>query len=162
MKKTIVLAVAMAMLASTAPAEAAGCLKGAIIGGIAGHLAHHTLLGALGGCLIGHVAANPGSTLTYADIGATLGAGSTDPDWSRVAAASKVDVVKVSSLKGYVREDAKMQAAIATNADVKELDAKIAASPKLTAKLRSAGDAPSDVIVAATDDSGIAYLFVDK
>ena len=35
-------------------ADAAGCLKGAIIGGIAGHYAgHHGLLGASAGCLIG-------------------------------------------------------------------------------------------------------------
>jgi hypothetical protein len=35
-------------------ANAKGCIKGAIIGGAAGHLAHHTLLGAAAGCVIGH------------------------------------------------------------------------------------------------------------
>ena len=37
------------------PAQAAGCLKGAVIGGVAGHYAgHHGLLGAGAGCAIGH------------------------------------------------------------------------------------------------------------
>ncbi|MDR3471241.1 MAG: hypothetical protein P4M09_06085 [Devosia sp.] len=163
MKKTIALVAVVAMLTSAAPAEAAGCLKGAIVGGIVGHFTHHTLLGALGGCVIGHVAGNSDSTsLTYADIGTMLGAGSTEPDWSRVVAASKVNVVRVSSLKGYVAHDTKMQAAIQASAAVRSLDSKIAANTKLTSKLRGAGDAPSDVIAAAVDDAGIAYLFVDK
>jgi hypothetical protein len=35
-------------------AQAAGCLKGAVVGGIAGHYAgHHGLLGAGAGCLVG-------------------------------------------------------------------------------------------------------------
>jgi hypothetical protein len=41
--------------ASQVPAQAAGCLKGAVIGGVAGHYAgHHGLLGAGAGCAIGH------------------------------------------------------------------------------------------------------------
>jgi hypothetical protein len=37
-----------------APAGAKGCLKGAIVGGVAGHYAHrHGLIGAALGCLIG-------------------------------------------------------------------------------------------------------------
>ena len=37
------------------PAQARGCLKGAAVGGVAGHfLGRHTLLGAGVGCLIGH------------------------------------------------------------------------------------------------------------
>jgi len=40
--------------ASLWPADAAGCLKGAVVGGVAGHYAgHHGLLGAGAGCLIG-------------------------------------------------------------------------------------------------------------
>ena len=36
------------------PANAAGCLKGAVVGGVAGHYAgHHGLLGAGAGCLVG-------------------------------------------------------------------------------------------------------------
>lgn len=38
-----------------APAAQAGCIKGALIGGVAGHFAgHHGLLGAAAGCAIGH------------------------------------------------------------------------------------------------------------
>lgn len=40
---------------AAAPAQAAGCLKGAAVGGVAGHfMGHHGLLGAGAGCLIGH------------------------------------------------------------------------------------------------------------
>ena len=39
----------------TAPLQAAGCLKGAVIGGVAGHyVGHHGVLGAGAGCVIGH------------------------------------------------------------------------------------------------------------
>jgi hypothetical protein len=42
-----------------APAQAAGCLKGAAVGGVAGHVAgHHGVLGAGAGCVIGHHEAN--------------------------------------------------------------------------------------------------------
>src|ERR1700724_706884 len=38
-----------------APAQAADCLKGAAVGGVAGHYAgHHGVLGAGAGCVIGH------------------------------------------------------------------------------------------------------------
>jgi hypothetical protein len=33
----------------------AGCLKGAVVGGVAGHFAHHhAVMGAIAGCAIGH------------------------------------------------------------------------------------------------------------
>jgi alanine dehydrogenase len=49
-------AAAIAMsAAATQKAEAAGCLKGAVVGGVAGHYAgHHGVLGAVGGCIVGH------------------------------------------------------------------------------------------------------------
>ena len=48
-------AMALSVVAPTAPAQAKGCLKGAVVGGAAGHYAgHHGLLGAAAGCLIGH------------------------------------------------------------------------------------------------------------
>jgi hypothetical protein len=37
------------------PAQAAGCLSGAAVGGVAGHVAgHHGVLGAAAGCAVGH------------------------------------------------------------------------------------------------------------
>jgi len=40
-------------------AQAAGCLSGAAVGGVAGHMAgHHGLLGAAAGCAVGHHMAN--------------------------------------------------------------------------------------------------------
>jgi outer membrane lipoprotein SlyB len=51
--------VALLTLAATGPADAKGCIKGAIVGGAAGHyVAHHGLLGAAAGCLIGRHEAN--------------------------------------------------------------------------------------------------------
>ena len=41
--------VAVCLLAMQS-ARAAGCLEGAAVGGIAGHMAHHTFLGIFGGC----------------------------------------------------------------------------------------------------------------
>lgn len=35
-------------------AQAKGCLKGAAVGGVGGHLAGHGVLGAVGGCVVGH------------------------------------------------------------------------------------------------------------
>ena len=162
MKQLIAIVAVAATLATAMPADAAGCLKGAIVGGVAGHLAHHTLLGALGGCIVGHEMAKSGTSAVYADIGTMLGEGSTDADWAKVAAASKVNVIKISSLKGYVSNDTRMRAAIRANADVKTLDARVAANANLTNKLKHAGFAPGEVIAAAIETSGAASLFVDK
>ena len=60
--KTMLVAAAMMVVSATllpGTADAAGCLKGAMVGGIAGHYAgHHGLLGAGAGCLIGKHYAN--------------------------------------------------------------------------------------------------------
>ena len=53
------LAFALAAGLPPAPVQAAGCLKGAAVGGVAGHFAgHHGVLGAGAGCLIGRHEAN--------------------------------------------------------------------------------------------------------
>ena len=53
------LALALAAWLTPAPVQAAGCLKGAAVGGVAGHFAgHHGLLGAGVGCIIGRHEAN--------------------------------------------------------------------------------------------------------
>jgi outer membrane lipoprotein SlyB len=45
---------AAAVLAAAGTADA-GCLKGAVVGGVAGHFAgRHATLGAVGGCVVGH------------------------------------------------------------------------------------------------------------
>jgi hypothetical protein len=52
-------AVAITIVALTAPVQARGCIKGAIVGGVAGHVAgNHGVLGAAAGCAIGHHEAN--------------------------------------------------------------------------------------------------------
>jgi hypothetical protein len=54
-----VLVLALTAGVGASPAQAAGCLKGAAVGGVAGHLAgHHGVLGAGAGCVIGHHEAN--------------------------------------------------------------------------------------------------------
>jgi outer membrane lipoprotein SlyB len=57
MKSKAILAVLAVSLASLAgSAQAAGCLKGAAIGAVAGHFVGkgHAVLGAIGGCAVGH------------------------------------------------------------------------------------------------------------
>ena len=60
--KSLVIAAVLVLAAgslSTGAVQAAGCLKGAAVGGVAGHYAgHHGLLGAGAGCLIGRHEAN--------------------------------------------------------------------------------------------------------
>jgi hypothetical protein len=52
-------AVMFAATLTSAPAQAKGCIKGAIAGGAVGHYTvHHGLLGAAAGCLIGRHEAN--------------------------------------------------------------------------------------------------------
>lgn len=55
MKMTIKTMAALAAVAlASMDAGAAGCLKGAAVGAVAGHVAgKHTVLGAAGGCLVG-------------------------------------------------------------------------------------------------------------
>jgi hypothetical protein len=51
--------VALAAFLSVSGAEAKGCIRGALIGGTAGHFAgHHGLLGAAAGCVVGRHEAN--------------------------------------------------------------------------------------------------------
>ena len=56
---TAALALALTSVLSPGPVQAKGCLKGALVGGVAGHYAgHHGVLGAIGGCAVGHHLAN--------------------------------------------------------------------------------------------------------
>jgi hypothetical protein len=59
MKARIGCATIIIALAAVTSAEAKGCLKGAAVGGVAGHYSgHHGLLGAAAGCVIGRHEAN--------------------------------------------------------------------------------------------------------
>ena len=56
-RKLMVTVLALSLTAGvmSSAANAAGCLKGAAVGGVAGHFAgHHGVLGAGAGCVIGH------------------------------------------------------------------------------------------------------------
>jgi hypothetical protein len=161
-KKFLMAATLVVVLAGAAPAYAAGCITGAIVGGIAAKATHHSmLLGALGGCIVAKVVSHPSSSITYADVtGKMLGA---DADFAKIAGSSRVSVIKTSTLKGYVKNDTTVQAAISGSASVKALDAEIAGDASLTAALKSAGFAPTDVI--AISSGGIlsgASVFVNS
>jgi len=53
------LSLTLAAALSTGTADAKGCVKGALVGGAAGHFVHHHgLIGAAIGCWIGHHEAN--------------------------------------------------------------------------------------------------------
>jgi hypothetical protein len=56
MKIAIVTILTAAALAGSGPALAAGCLKGAAVGGVGGHFVGkgHAVLGAAAGCAVGH------------------------------------------------------------------------------------------------------------
>jgi hypothetical protein len=59
MKAIIRCAAVVIALATVTSAEAKGCLKGAVVGGVAEHYSgHHGLLGAAAGCAIGRHEAN--------------------------------------------------------------------------------------------------------
>ena len=56
MRIMIALTLAAATLGAAMPADAAGCLKGAAVGGVGGHFVGkgHAVLGAAAGCAYGH------------------------------------------------------------------------------------------------------------
>ena len=61
MKSGLIIATLAALVSagSASQADAAGCIKGALAGGVAGHYAGgHSVLGAMGGCVVGRRLAN--------------------------------------------------------------------------------------------------------
>src|SRR5882672_10675991 len=54
--KASMFAAAVLAVATAGQAQAAGCLKGAAVGGVGGHFVGkgHAVVGAAGGCLVGH------------------------------------------------------------------------------------------------------------
>ena len=54
--KALVVGVVVAMAGIAGQANAAGCLKGAAVGGVGGHFVGkgHAVAGAAGGCIVGH------------------------------------------------------------------------------------------------------------
>ena len=56
MKSALIASTLMVAIVGAAPIDAKGCLKGAAIGGVGGHVIGkgHAVLGAAAGCAIGH------------------------------------------------------------------------------------------------------------
>ena len=46
----------LGLVAASNSAQAVGCVSGAVVGGAAGHVVHHTVAGMVGGCIAGHEA----------------------------------------------------------------------------------------------------------
>jgi hypothetical protein len=72
MKAAVLATACLFALALVSPAEAKGCVKGAIVLGVAGHMAGHGKLGAAAGCVIGHHQANkqnPNNSNAQAPLG---------------------------------------------------------------------------------------------
>jgi hypothetical protein len=81
------LALALAVGLTPAPVQAAGCLKGAAVGGVAGHFAgHHGVLGAGAGCLIGRHEVNKHARDRAEQDRAS---GSSQPGYTGAAATSR-------------------------------------------------------------------------
>ncbi len=59
---SIVIPLARALALGAGAASARGCLKGAVVGAVGGHLVGHGVLGAAAGCIVGHHLANKPST----------------------------------------------------------------------------------------------------
>jgi hypothetical protein len=53
MKRLLVIGSATLCLLVAQPAHAVGCIEGAAIGGVIGHMKHHTFWGIFGGCVAG-------------------------------------------------------------------------------------------------------------
>jgi uncharacterized protein YcfJ len=62
--KRFFVAAAIFALSISSPVLAKGCLKGAIVGGVAGSTVGHGKLGAAAGCVVGHHEANKADTKT--------------------------------------------------------------------------------------------------
>jgi outer membrane lipoprotein SlyB len=56
--KRFLFTVAALTIAVSSPVYAKGCIKGAIVGGVAGSAVGHGKLGAAAGCVVGHHEAN--------------------------------------------------------------------------------------------------------
>jgi hypothetical protein len=92
MKSILIPAALVLALAATGmtpgQVQAAGCLKGAAVGGVAGHLAgHHGVLGAGAGCIIGRHEANKHVRERVEQDGAS--GNSSEPSYTGPAATSR-------------------------------------------------------------------------
>jgi hypothetical protein len=139
------------------PVEAAGCIKGAIVGGLAAHFTHHNgVVGALGGCVVGRVISHFTGSETYEDVtGPMLGS---DTDLGKIANDPKVKIVRASGLKGYKPNDAALQSRINFSSAVKRLDSEIASNSNLNSALQSAGFAATDVLAVSAKDGGTIFV----
>ncbi len=155
-----VVALVGVLLAAAPPAEAAGCIAGAIVGGTAAHVTdHNRLLGAIGGCIVGRMAANALDASSYSDVtGRMLGS---DAALRKVEAAHTINIVKLSALRGYEANDSAVQAEIAASRAVHNLQARIAANPDLTDALAQQGFAPTDAIAVDSTFLTGAIVYVN-
>lgn len=112
------------------------------------------------------MAAGPGAMLSdksnYSDVVATVDAsGKAMPDLSKVTNKSTINIVKLSSLKGYKANGA-LATSLSTNAKtVAALDTSVAANAALNAKLKAAGYKPTQVVAVSSDATGNVSVVVN-
>jgi len=79
-----------------------------------------------------------------------------DADLKQASTASSVDIVKLSTLKGYPHGGP--DAAVTGSARVKQLDAEVAADANLSATLKASGFAPGDVVAVSGGKTPTLYV----
>ena len=95
---------------------------------------------------------------TFSQVTDSL-AGGVRIDLSKVTASTKLEIVKISTLKGY-KAGTKISAA--DMAGIKSLQGKVMANVALTAKLKAAGFTPNDVVAGSADAAGGITLVINK
>jgi len=79
-----------------------------------------------------------------------------------VGPKTRIHIVKLSSLKGYAAGKASLSSTLNSDASIKTLDASIAASAELTAKLKAAGYTPDQVVAASSTKTSLTLFVNDK
>jgi hypothetical protein len=82
---TALVGLSFGMAVNSRPAQAIGCLSGGAAGALAGHMAGHGILGAVGGCVAGHAwHKHRLNQDAYQDNDSYMRSRSQqDPDWNR-------------------------------------------------------------------------------
>jgi hypothetical protein len=125
-----------------------------------------TLAAPISTSLAANVAAGASAMLSdksnYSDVVASVDASgkATAPDLSKVTNKSTINIVKLSTLKGY--KAGGLTGSLSTNAKaVAALDTSVAANAALSAKLKAAGFKPTQVVAISSDATGNVSVIVN-
>jgi hypothetical protein len=152
MNKIVTLALAASLVVSPVAAFAAGVGVNAGVTAAAGGNSLNTGASASTSMALG-------SRSTYNEVVASNGGATLN--LSAIKPTTTVHIVKLSSLKGYKPMSAAMRSSLAANANVKTLDAHVAANAALTARLKAAGFTPAQVVAASSTKTAITLIVND-